>query len=113
VLANIIVPIKVVAQSTVINCRLLGNDPNNCQTGLPHVSDTNGGLQLILTWVFSAVALIAVLVIAFSALRLIFAARDGDPQALARMRSTIVYAAVGLVIALLADSIVGFVAGWL
>ena len=87
----------------------MGNDSSICQTGLPHATNTDNALQIILQWVFGAVAAITVLVIAVAALRLVFAARDGDPQAIARMRSTIVYAAIGLTVALLADGIVGFV----
>jgi hypothetical protein len=96
--------------STAIDCP---NSDNSglCQTGLPHIANTAGGLQTILSWVFGLSAAIAVLIIAFAALRLVLAARDGDPQAISRMRATITYAAIGLAVALLADAIVGFVLG--
>jgi uncharacterized protein YacL len=106
---GILQQLKVMSAATVANC--MGNDPSVCETGLPHTGDTNGALQIILNWTFGLVAGIAVLVIAFAALRLVIAARDGDPQAISRMRSTILYAAIGLIVALLADSIVYFVLG--
>ncbi len=101
--------LKLFAQATSTNCP--GGDSTVCQTGLPHTADTNGGLQIILNWTFGVLAGIAVLVIAISALRLIWAAREGDPQAIPRLRGTIIYAAVGLAVALLADAIVAFVLG--
>jgi hypothetical protein len=102
--------LKLLGASTVIDCPG-GTSTGLCQTGLPHNGDTNGALQIVANWTFGVLAGIAVLIIAISALRLIWAAREGDAQAIPRLRGTIIYTAVGLAVALLSDVIVGFVLG--
>lgn len=80
-----------------------------CDTGLPVVDSTSIQLQQVLQIVFGAIAAIAVLMIVISGLRFITA--QGDPQGVAKARSTILYAVVGLVIAISAEIIVSFVLG--
>ncbi len=82
-----------------------------CSTGLPKVGASNANLQVVFNWIFGAVGGIAVIIIVLSALRLVLAARDGDSQAISRLRGTIIYAGIGLAVAILADSIVSFVLG--
>jgi|GEM_PF-1143093 len=108
-MAALFAPVQHVADAVVSQCT--GADPSVCQTGLPKAGSTDAGLQIVLNWTFGVIAAVAVLVIAIAALRLIWAAREGDPQAIPRLRGTIIYAAVGLALALLADAIVGFVLG--
>ena len=82
---------------------------NNYSTGLPKVNADNAALQTILQIVFGALAVVAVLIVLIAAVRLVFTA--GDADAAAKLRRTLIYAAVGLMIILLADAIVGFVLG--
>lgn len=79
-----------------------------CDTGLPTVS-ADSSLQIILQLVFGVLASVAVLVIIISAIR--FNLSQGDPQKVSKARSTIIFALVGLVIALSAEAIVTFVLG--
>jgi hypothetical protein len=72
----------------------------------------NGGflteqLQTVLQITFGILGAIAVLVIVVSGLQYILSA--GDPQKVARAKDAIIYACIGLVVAILAFSIVSFV----
>ena len=85
--------------TTAINA---GNLPNQNAGGVDSSS-----LQHILTIVFGVVGSLAFLVIVLAGLRYITAA--GDAQKTAEAKNTIVYALVGLVIAIAAEAIVAFV----
>ena len=78
--------------------------PQNYTTGLPHASASSTNLQQILQIVFGVVGALAVLFIVIAGLRFVLA--QGDPQDVAKARSTIIYALVGLLIALAAEAIV-------
>jgi hypothetical protein len=78
----------------------------DCSTGLPKVSGGTPELQQILQIVFGISAALAVLFVVIGALR--FVVSDGDPQDSARARNTIIYALIGLLIALAAEAIVSF-----
>ncbi|HVS58448.1 MAG TPA: pilin [Candidatus Saccharimonadales bacterium] len=87
-------------------------DPSTCatyNTGLPKVDANSGTLNTALSIFFGALAAIAVLMIIITALRMIVNA--GEPENVKRLRRTLTYAAVGLILALTADAIVGFVLG--
>ena len=79
------------------------------KTGLPKVPATQAqvtsALQ-VLFGVLGAVALIYVIIGAFN-----FVTSQGDPQATSKARNTIIYAVIGLVIAISAEAIVDFVIG--
>ncbi|HUS25864.1 MAG TPA: hypothetical protein VMY99_00775 [Nevskiaceae bacterium] len=79
---------------------------SQCDTGLPKVSANTANLQVILQLVFGIIGVLAVILIVLAGLRFITA--DGDPQEIAKARQTIVYALVGLAIALSAEAIVTF-----
>lgn len=81
---------------------------NYC-TGLPTPGASSGNLQHLVQIVIGTLAAIAVLVIVIAGLKFITA--QGDPQGTAKARDTIIYALVGLVIAVLAEAIVTFVIG--
>lgn len=80
-----------------------------CETGLPNVKADSSQFETILRLGFGVIAVIAVLVIVIAGLRFILG--QGNPQETAKARSTIIYALVGLVVALSAQAIVGFVLG--
>ena len=82
-------------------------DPNSYQTDLPQVTAEHTQLHDILQIVIGIVAAVSVLFIVVSGLRFVLSA--GDPQETAKARNTIVYALVGLVVAVAAEAIVTFV----
>lgn len=80
-----------------------------CETNLPKVGAGTTQVQQILAIVFGAIAALAVLMIVIAGLRMITA--QGNPQEVAKARSTILYAIIGLVIALTAEAIVALTLG--
>lgn len=86
---------------------LAATDPTIYQTNLPTASAGNDQLQQILQIVFGIAAAIAVLMIVVSGLR--FITGQGNPQEISKARSTIVYAIIGLLIAITAEAIVSLV----
>ena len=81
------------------------------QLGLPEVSANNETLRTILQILFAVIALVAVIYIMITGLKLVV--QQGDPQGISKARQGIIYAAVGLAIALSAEIIVTFVMGQL
>jgi hypothetical protein len=82
---------------------------NLCDTGLPQVGAGTPELASILAIVFGIAGAIAVLVIVIGALRMVYS--SGNPEGVSKARSTIIYAVVGLVIAISAEALVAFVLG--
>ncbi|HET7060358.1 MAG TPA: hypothetical protein VFH99_03535 [Candidatus Saccharimonadales bacterium] len=80
-----------------------------CHTGLPTVNAGSNQVQDILKIAFAVLAALAVLFIVIAGLRFITA--QGNPQEVSKAKSTIVYALVGLLVALLAEALVAFVLG--
>ena len=79
-----------------------------CDTGgLPAVNTSNSQLQLILQIVFGIVGALALVYIIMAGLKMITSL--GNPEALAKARQTLIFAAVGLFVALSAEAIVGLV----
>jgi uncharacterized membrane protein YidH (DUF202 family) len=81
------------------------------QTNLPHASASHENLQNILQIVFGILGALAVLFIVLGGLRFITA--QGNPQETSKARNTLVYAVVGLLIAISAEAIVSLVLGHL
>ena len=81
--------------------------PNGC--GLPQSpsAQSTSAITNVLTIVFGVVGALALLMITVGGLRYITSA--GDPQKASRARDTIIYAAVGIAIALTAEAIIAFV----
>lgn len=75
-------------------------------SGLPR-PHTDNTIDIVLNLVFALAASIAVLMIAIGGLRYILA--HGDPGAVAQARNSMLYALVGLVVIMIAFSIVTFV----
>jgi hypothetical protein len=74
---------------------------------LPHVSAGRQALGDIMQIVFGVIGALALLMITVSGLRYITSA--GDPQKASSAKNGIIYALVGLVIALTAEGIIAFV----
>ncbi len=75
--------------------------------GLPHVNASDNELKTILNIVIGIVTAISILFVVIGGLRYVLSA--GDSEAASKARSTIIYAAVGLIIAITAEGIVTFV----
>lgn len=78
-------------------------------SGLPNASADAGKVQSILQIIFGIVGALAFLFIVIAGLR--YVVSTGDPQDTAKARNGIIYALVGLVLALTAEVIVTWVVG--
>lgn len=79
-------------------------------TSLPKPSlNSATPIDTILNTVFVLLGTVSLIVIILSGIR--FISSRGDPQAVARARDTIIYAAIGLAIAVLAGTILNFIIG--
>ncbi len=76
-------------------------------SSLPHVDGGQGSIQIILSIVFGIIGSLSVLMIVISGLKYITS--SGDPQKASEAKSGIMYALIGLAIAILAQAIVVFV----
>lgn len=79
----------------------------DCDTGLPKINGGSDQLQHILQLAFGIIAVVAVLFVVIGGLRLVIS--EGNPQDTAKARNTIIYAVVGLIIAITAEALVTFV----
>lgn len=77
------------------------------RSGLPVVNASSDQLQQILRLAFGIIAAVAILFVVIGGLRYVIS--EGDPEATAKARGTIIYALVGLVIAITAEFLVAFV----
>lgn len=77
--------------------------------GLPTVDASSNQVHDILQIVFAILAALSVLFIVIAGLRFITA--QGNPQEISKAKSTIAYALVGLLVALLAEALVAFTLG--
>jgi len=78
-----------------------------CSTGLPTVQASEANLTVIMQLVFGVVGAIAMIVIIIGALNMTMA--EGDSGKVARARSAVVFALVGLGVAIGAEAIIAFV----
>jgi len=76
---------------------------------IPTTELTSNNVASALRLVFGVAGAIAVLIITIAAFQYVLS--QGDPQATAKAKNTIIYALIGLVICLTAFSIVTFVVG--
>jgi len=79
----------------------------SCNTGLPATPASAANLNRILSVVFAILGAVAVMMIVIGAFN--FVNSEGDPQKTSRARGTVIYALVGLIVAILAEVIVAFV----
>lgn len=75
--------------------------------GLPRGAAGTNELETILAIVFGIIGALALLMITISGLRYVVSA--GDPQRMSKAKNGIVFAIVGLAIALTAEAIIAFV----
>lgn len=81
-------------------------------SGLPHQGNaTHGDLQQLLTIIIGVLGAVAVLFIVIGGLRYILS--GGDAAAIGKAKGTIIYALIGLIVAISAEAIVAFVLGGL
>lgn len=81
----------------------------SCSTGLPTVAANQNNLAVIMQLAFGVIGAVAVIVIMVGALSMI--AAQGDPAKVAKGRQTVIFALVGLAIAISAEAIVTFTLG--
>lgn len=79
------------------------------ELNIPTTELTSNNVASALRLVFGVAGAIAVLIITIAAFQYVLS--QGDPQATAKAKNTIIYALIGLVICLTAFSIVTFVVG--
>lgn len=79
-------------------------------TNLPKTDANTKTLHHFSNLAFTIIAAIAVMIIVIAGLRYIFS--QGDPNTLAESKRMIIYTAVGLVVAVLAVTVVNAVLGW-
>lgn len=96
---------RIVAASSHVNCPL--GSGSACNTGLPTAAANSSNLSTLLSVVFGVIGVICVIMIAIGGLRFVIA--RGDPSGTAKARMTIIYALVGLTLAVSAEVIVAFV----
>lgn len=75
-------------------------------TGLPGSAVTNGTISNLLQIAFGIIGVVAVLYIVIAALQLITS--GGNPESAKKARETIIYAVIGLIVAVSAEAIVTF-----
>lgn len=78
-------------------------------TGLPQVGASSVQLQQILQIILAVFGAVAVLMIVIAGLK--FVSSQGNPQAVGKARSTILYSMIGLIVIASAEAIVTFVLG--
>lgn len=79
-------------------------DESKCVVNLPSVAANQSQVTSALAIVFGTFAAVAVIVIIIAAIN--FANTEGDPEKIARAKRTIIFALVGLVIAISAEAVV-------
>lgn len=76
---------------------------------LPKTSADSGRIRTVLTVIFSTLGAISVMMIVIGGIK--YSGSQGDPQGVSKAKGTIIYAIVGLIVAILAVSLVDFVLG--
>lgn len=101
-------PASAVETSRVIKDQLCQSAINS---GDPACTATDGGInaivQSVLTILVRVVGVVSIVIIVISGIR--FALSNGDPQATANARNGIIYAVIGIAVALVAQGIITFV----
>lgn len=91
------------AQDKIKNCPL-DSKANDCFTVLPESPAGADQVRTGLAVVFAVLAAVAVIIIIVSAINL--AASEGNPENISKAKKSIIYALVGLIIALSAEAAV-------
>ncbi len=80
-------------------------------SNLPKAPASSNAIETILSVAFGIIGAIALLMIVLSGLRYVIS--GGSPDRMKQARDGIIYALVGLTIAITAEAIIGFAAGYL
>lgn len=97
--------ISTIFAQTIKNC----NDGGDCLTNLPEVNADSTSVGALLGIVFGVIGAVAVVIIIVQGIRFILS--GGDPQKATDARKGVIYAAVGLGVAVSAEIIVQLVVG--
>ena len=92
------------AQNIRNNC-----NGESCISNLPTVNANENQIQNLLGIVFGVIAAVAVIVIILAAIG--FATADGNPDDVSKAKKTIIYALIGLAIAISAEAIIYTILG--
>ncbi len=88
----------------VNNCSQGVGNANECLVTLPEVDAGKGQLQLVLGIVFGIAGALAIIIIILAAINM--ATATGDAEKVSRAKKSIIYALIGLIIAVSAEIIV-------
>lgn len=86
-----------------------GDESESCQTNFPEIVANQDALKIVLQTTFGIMAAGAVIYIIIASIR--YTTSLGDPQATGQFRQSIIYAGVGLAVAVSAEIVVTFVLG--
>ena len=100
---------QIIAQIELKNCAPDAPNKDGCLTTLPTTLADKTSLVTVLSVVFGVLAALAVIIIIVQAIR--FVMSKGEPDKVAEARRGIIYAVVGLGVALSAELIVNVVIG--
>lgn len=106
---------KIFSAANIDNCNTAapigqsGYVPAKCYTNLPNVAADDRSLQIIFQMAFGIIAAVAVLIIVLAGMT--YTRSLGNPDLAAKARKTIIYAAVGLTVSLVAEFAVTFIIG--
>ncbi|HUY53107.1 MAG TPA: pilin [Candidatus Dormibacteraeota bacterium] len=118
--ASIILSILIFSQLIISNSAYAASSKCSVQntgtsgidySSLPQVCADHGTIAIVLNIVFSVVGAVSVLVIVLAGFK--FITSSGKPEEVAKAKDTILYAAIGLIICVLAVTIVSFIAGYI
>jgi hypothetical protein len=98
-------PLRFLAAGTVTTYCPYGD--SSCNTGLAPTGLSDANVQSLLEAAFAIIGVVAVILVVIGGLQFILA--QGDPQSVARARKTVIYAVIGLGVAVSAEVIVAFV----
>lgn len=80
---------------------------DECPTGLPIIQADDTSVQVALQLVFGVIGALAVIMLLYAGFK--FVSSQGNPQEAASARKTMIYALIGLAVAVAAEAIVTFV----
>jgi TRAP-type C4-dicarboxylate transport system permease small subunit len=102
--------IGLLSLAQVFGVEVNGCDPGVCDLGpnVPTVKADSSQIASILQLVFMAIGIIAMIYIIIAGLRMITSLGE-DPEAVKKLRQSIIYAAVGLAICLSAELLISLV----
>lgn len=107
-MGTVLAPAPGASAIEIINQGCKGNnDSTVCKSKDDNVADM---MEIVINTLFLVLGMIAVLMIVIGGIR--YASSGGDAGAVKSAKDTILYSVVGLVVAVMAYTIVNFVAGW-